>query len=210
MNLKDLVFDDEFELIPVVVQDASSLEVLTLAYMSEESLQRTIDSGETWFWSRSRNQLWHKGETSGHTQRVVSMTLDCDADALRVMVEPKGPACHTGERSCFHNALVEKYPHAEQPHSSLGKTLTDLYSIVGARKRELPESSYTAYLFKQGLDKILKKLGEECAETLIAAKNEDPEALIGETCDLLYHLTVLLVEREITWDDISTELISRK
>jgi phosphoribosyl-ATP pyrophosphohydrolase/phosphoribosyl-AMP cyclohydrolase len=212
--LAEIKFDDR-GLIPAIVQDADSLEVLTLAYMNRESLERTLAERETWFWSRSRSCLWHKGETSGNRQRVVRVTLDCDSDALRVLVVPEGPACHTGAQTCFHNELPLVSNDAEEKESrkaeaaSLGETLERLYALVESRKLRRPDGSYTTYLFDQGLDKILKKVGEECAETIIAAKNKDPDALVKESADLLYHLQVLLVGRGISLDQIRDELVSR-
>src|SRR5216684_8202143 len=210
--IEDIKFD-EHGLVPAIVQDANTRQVLTLAYMNAESLKRTIETNETWFWSRSRSSLWHKGETSGHTQRVVDILVDCDSDALTILVKPNGPACHTGEQSCFHNALqeagdsLEKIAH-EEP--DLGEVLNDLYALVESRKRDRPEGSYTTYLFDQGLDKILKKVGEESSETIIAAKNKDPEALAGEVSDLLYHLLVLMVERGVTLEQVREELTRRR
>jgi phosphoribosyl-AMP cyclohydrolase / phosphoribosyl-ATP pyrophosphohydrolase len=203
---------DERGLVPVVVQDADTRQVLTLAYMNAASLKRTIETRETWFWSRSRSQLWHKGETSGHTQQVMDLFLDCDRDALTVVVKRKGPACHTGEQSCFHNALEETEDLQQVPSTSapdLGSVLRDLYALVEERNRHRPAGSYTTYLFEQGLDKILKKVGEESSETIIAAKNEDREELAKEASDLIYHLIVLLVERGLTLGQISDELLSR-
>ena len=209
MNLDEIRFDEQ-GLVPAIIQDALTTEVLTLAYMNEESLRRTIETGETWFWSRSRAQLWHKGETSGNTQRVVSVTVDCDGDALRILVLPNGPACHKGEESCFHDVIHENPNAIEQRRDgSIGDVLNELYSVIESRQRELPEGSYTAYLFKQGLDKILKKLGEESSETIIAAKNEDRDAFIRESCDLLYHLLVLLAEREVSLAEVRDELARR-
>jgi len=207
MNFDEIRFD-EHGLVAAVVQDVQTSEVLTLAYMNEESLRRTIETGETWFWSRSRAQLWHKGETSGNTQRVVSVTVDCDGDALRILVLPNGPACHKGEMSCFHN-LIHETPIEQRRDASVGDVLDELYSVIESRKRELPEGSYTAYLFQQGLDKMLKKLGEESSETIIAAKNEDRDALVRESCDLLYHLLVLLAEREVSLAEVRDELSRR-
>jgi phosphoribosyl-AMP cyclohydrolase / phosphoribosyl-ATP pyrophosphohydrolase len=211
--IADVKFD-EHGLVPAIVQDANTLEVLTLAYMNRESLQRTLAEHETWFWSRSRSSLWHKGETSGNKQRVVEVNLDCDYDALRVLVVPEGPACHTGAQTCFHNELEDTSKEArvetESSKTDLGKTLRNLYSTIDSRKRERPEGSYTAYLFGEGLDKILKKVGEECAETIIAAKNEDRLALVKESSDLLYHLLVLFVERGLTLEEVRDELLSRR
>jgi phosphoribosyl-AMP cyclohydrolase / phosphoribosyl-ATP pyrophosphohydrolase len=185
-------------LIPAVVQDARTREVLTVAYMNQEALQRTVERRETWFWSRSRKELWHKGETSGNLQTVVNVHLDCDADAVLVEVEPKGPACHTGAYSCFG---VE--PRIEG-------VLAELYKLIEQRKELRPEGSYTTYLFNSGLDKILKKIGEEATETVVAAKNPDAERLTSETADLLYHVMVLLVERGVDLSDVIAELKGRR
>ncbi len=209
--IKEIKFDER-GLVPAIVQDANTRRVLTLAYMNAESLKRTIETNETWFWSRSRSSLWHKGETSGHTQRVVDILVDCDGDALTVLVKPNGPACHTGEQSCFHNALQEAgnaHEKIADRESELGAVFNDLYALVESRKRDRPEGSYTTYLFDQGLDKILKKLGEESAETIIAAKNEDRAVLASEASDLFYHLIVLMVERGLTLEEIRDELVSR-
>jgi phosphoribosyl-AMP cyclohydrolase / phosphoribosyl-ATP pyrophosphohydrolase len=211
IRIENIKFD-EHGLVPVIVQDARTREVLMLAYMSKESLRRTLSTGETWFWSRSRRELWHKGETSGNTQRVVRMSVDCDGDALVAMVEPAGPACHTGETSCFHNQLegaVNEQAIDKAP-LELGQVLRELHDIIESRRRERPAGSYTTYLFDQGLDKILKKIGEESTETVIAAKNEDSGALVMETTDLLYHLVVMLVEHGISLDAIGRELTRRK
>ncbi|HVF67716.1 MAG TPA: bifunctional phosphoribosyl-AMP cyclohydrolase/phosphoribosyl-ATP diphosphatase HisIE [Pyrinomonadaceae bacterium] len=194
---------DERGLVPAIVQDARTREVLTLAYMNEESLRRTLAEGETWFWSRSRNELWHKGATSGNTQRVVEVRTDCDSDALVVLVEPRGPACHTGARSCFGSG-------AGDTEASIGVVLEEVFRVVSERRREMPEGSYTTYLFEKGLNKILKKVGEESAETIIAAKDGDDEALKAETADLLYHLVVMLVERGLTLEDVGRELARRR
>ena len=207
-TIDDVKFDER-GLAPVVVQDAHTRGVLMLAYVNAESLKRTLETGETWFWSRSRAQLWHKGETSGNTQRVADVLLDCDGDALVVRVEPAGPACHTGQTSCFHN-VIQAAGEAQQNAGDLGEVLSALYALVENRRRERPEGSYTAYLFDQGLDKILKKIGEESSETIIAAKNEDRGALAKESCDLLYHLIVLLVERGVTLSDVREELVRRR
>ena len=200
MNIDDLKFDER-GLIPAIVQDAKTREVLTLAYMNVESLARTIETGQTWFWSRSRNGLWHKGETSGNTQNVVALNSDCDKDAIVVLVSPAGPACHTGARSCFDTTAADE---------DLGLLLNGLYKLIESRERERPEGSYTTYLFNSGLDKILKKVGEESAETIIAAKNEDSARLTAEVTDLVYHLLVLLVARGVSLDDIRAELAGRR
>jgi phosphoribosyl-ATP pyrophosphohydrolase/phosphoribosyl-AMP cyclohydrolase len=204
MSLKPLdVRFDERGLVPSIVQDARTREVLTLAYMNEESLRRTLEEGETWFWSRSRSELWHKGATSGNTQRAVEVRTDCDSDALLVLVEPRGPACHTGASSCFGSV-------AGETEANLGVALEEVYRVVSDRRREMPEGSYTTYLFEKGLNKILKKVGEESAETIIAAKDGDGEALKAETADLLYHLVVMLVERGLTLEDVGRELARRR
>ncbi|HEU5238111.1 MAG TPA: bifunctional phosphoribosyl-AMP cyclohydrolase/phosphoribosyl-ATP diphosphatase HisIE [Pyrinomonadaceae bacterium] len=205
MNINELKFDQR-GLVPAIVQDARTRRVLMLAYMNRESLQRTAETGETWFWSRSREQLWHKGETSGHTQRVEKISFDCDHDAVLVNVTPNGPACHTGAESCFFNIVLDQ---KRETKADLVDTLVDLYELIIRRKHERPEGSYTGYLFDQGLDKILKKFGEESTETIIAAKNEDRASLINEVADLLYHLVVLLVERDLSFQDIDRELVRR-
>lgn len=195
----DKVKFDERGLVPAIVQDARTREVLTLAYMNRQSLARTIESGQTWFWARSRNELWHKGETSGNTQDVVGLAHDCDNDAIVVLVNPAGPACHTGARSCF-----------DLENADSGAIFNELYALIQDRERERPEGSYTTYLFEKGLDKILKKVGEESAETIIAAKNDDRKLFAGEVADLMYHLLVLLVARGVSLDDVREELAQRR
>ena len=190
---------DQSGLVPAIVQDARTREVLTLAYMNQESLTRTLETGETWFWSRSRNELWHKGETSGNTQQVVSLASDCDNDAIVVLVNPAGPACHTGARSCF-----------DVEDGDFDVVLQSLYELIQSRERDRPAGSYTTYLFDKGLDKILKKVGEESAETIIAAKNEDRKQLVAEVSDLVYHLLVLLVARGVSLDEVRAELAQRR
>jgi len=185
-------------LIPAIVRDAKSGAVLTLAYMNEESLRRTRESGETWFWSRSRQELWHKGATSGNTQRVVHIAEDCDGDALLVSVEPAGPACHTGAVSCF----------ADVPPPALD--LDELMRILRSRYEQRPEGSYSAYLFNEGRDKILKKIGEEATEVVIAAKGQGRERIVSEIADLVYHLSVLMVDEGVGWAEVGTELRSRR
>jgi len=194
--MNDVKFTDG--LIPAIVRDAKSGAVLTLAYMNEESLRRTMESGETWFWSRSRQELWHKGATSGHTQRVVHIAPDCDGDALVVTVEPTGPACHTGADSCF----------ADVPPPPLD--LDGLMRVLRSRFAERPEGSYSAYLFNEGRDKILKKIGEEATEVVIAAKGQGRERLTSEIADLVFHLSVLMVEEGMGWEDVGAELRSRR
>ena len=201
-HLDRLKFDDN-GLIPAIVQDAVTREVLTLAYMNAESLARTLETNETWFWSRSRKELWHKGETSGHTQRVIELIADCDNDAVVVLVEPAGPACHTGARSCFGDtAVIDQL--------NLGNVLEQLYGLVRERELARPEKSYTTYLSNEGLDKILKKVGEESTETIVAAKNDAIEPLVAEVSDLLYHLIVLLVARGVSLEQIRNELAKRR
>jgi len=201
---------DERGLIPAIVQDARTGAVLTLAYMNAESLEKTLATRETWFWSRSRSELWHKGATSGNIQRVVEVRQDCDGDALAVLVEPAGPACHTGKRSCFHRDLEGEVVDDVGLDQSLGTVLDELYQLIESRQRERPEGSYTTYLFEKGLDKILKKLGEETSETIIAAKNDDPGEMVSESADLLYHLIVLLVDRGVKLGSIRDELVRRR
>jgi len=208
INFDEIRFDER-GLIPAIVQDAATREVLTLAYMNRESLARTLETKQTWFWSRSRSRLWHKGETSGNSQRVVDVRLDCDLDALTVLVVPSGPACHTGAESCFHNEIQSARAADTGSMVDLGAVLQNLYALIESRKRERPEGSYTTYLFDQGLDKILKKVGEESAETIIAAKNDNRDALVKESSDLLYHLVVLLVERGLSLGEVRDELVSR-
>ena len=200
INIDEIRFDER-GLIPAIVQNAATQEVLTLAYMNRESLQRTIETKQTWFWSRSRNELWHKGATSGNTQEVVSLSLDCDRDAVVVLVKPAGPACHTGAVSCFDVGTRQ---------SDLGPLLDQLYELIQSRARERPAGSYTTYLFEEGIDKILKKLGEESAETIIAAKNDDDGRLTAEVSDLVYHLLVLLVARGVSLKQIAAELGQRR
>jgi phosphoribosyl-ATP pyrophosphohydrolase/phosphoribosyl-AMP cyclohydrolase len=202
IDLSEIKFDEQ-GLIPAIVQNAKTREVLTLAYMNKESLARTLETKETWFWSRSRRELWHKGQTSGNTQQVVSLTLDCDRDAIVVLVDPAGPACHTGAVSCFDVPEGERSP-------PLGSLLDQLYELIQSRERDRPPGSYTTYLFDEGIDKILKKLGEESAETIIAAKNDESGRLVSEVSDLLYHLLVLLVARGVSLDEIARELGQRR
>ena len=200
-NMDELKFDDK-GLIPAIVVDAVSREVLTLAYMSRESLAISLEKELTCFYSRSREKLWLKGETSGNVQHIVSITADCDKDALVVVVEPEGPACHLGTKSCFTATFGE----SEERHDF---TLDALMNLIAGRKTEEKEGSYTTYLFKKGLDKILKKVGEECTEVIIAAKANDRAETIYEISDLVYHLMVLMIEQGISLADIRGELASR-
>ena len=201
MDLSELKFDEK-GLIPAIVVDAVTKRVLTLAYMNEESLKISLEQELTCFFSRSRQELWLKGETSGNYQHIVSITADCDRDALVVMVEPDGPACHLGTESCFEYPV---YFSEERQEFSLRGLMT----LLQGRKDEKPEGSYTTYLFEKGLDKILKKIGEECTEVIIAAKAEDKKETIYEIADLAYHVMVLMTEQGITLDEIHKELASR-
>ena len=202
----ELKFDDK-GLIPAVVQDADTKEVLMVAYMNQESLDLTIQTGETTFYSRSRQELWHKGETSGNIQSVEEIYYDCDEDTLLVLVEPAGPACHTGKQSCFYRKLAENKDKKQRYDKD--EIINMLYNLIKSRKNELPEDSYTTYLFEEGIDKILKKIGEESSEVIIAAKNEPQNELVYETADLIYHLMVLLVEKEVNLEQIKDELSDR-
>ena len=201
VEIKDLKFDEK-GLIPAVVVDNLSKKVLTLAYMNEESLKITMEKGLTCFWSRSRNELWLKGETSGNYQHVVSITADCDKDALVVMVEKDGPACHLGTDSCFNDKLYIAEDKGEF-------SMDGLYELLQGRKQNMPEGSYTTYLFEKGIDKILKKIGEESTEVIIAAKAEDKKETVYEIADLAYHVMVLMVEAGISLEDVHKELASR-
>lgn len=188
---------DEKGLIPVVVQHAQTKEVLTVAYMNETSYNKTLETGETWFYSRSRQELWHKGATSGHTQKVVAIRSDCDDDALVVEVLPNGPACHTGAETCFHHIIQEK-------SSAIGSLdiLEQLQKTIETRAIEMPEGAYTTYLFNEGVDKICKKVGEEATESVIAAKNHDADELKWEVADLFYHVLVLLRQQNMSLYDV--------
>jgi phosphoribosyl-AMP cyclohydrolase / phosphoribosyl-ATP pyrophosphohydrolase len=222
-------------LVPAVIQDSVTGQVLMLAYMNAESLEKTLESGETWFWSRSRQALWHKGATSGNVQQVKEIYFDCDADALLVRVQPAGPACHTGEQSCFYRRLEGDIPlspgnvetalspvpsplstESENSHSAGGYQISEdhfsleqLYRVIQDRRRNPPPGSYTASLFAAGLPKIAQKVGEEAAEVLVAALAQDDQRLVEEVADLAYHLLVLLAARGIIPADVSTELARR-
>lgn len=202
ITIQDLKFDEK-GLIPAIVVDSKSKAVLTLAYMNKESLGITLEKGLTCFYSRSREQLWLKGETSGNYQHVVSITADCDKDALVVAVEKDGPACHTGQDSCFFNPVFIKEEQSEE------FSLRGLYDLLMSRKAEMPQGSYTTYLFEKGLDKILKKIGEESTEVIIAAKAEDKKETIYEIADLAYHVLVLMAQAGITVEEVREELASR-
>ena len=201
IDINSLKFDDK-GLIPAIVVDSITKKVLTLAYMNRESLKITMEKGLTCFYSRSRQELWLKGETSGNYQHVVSITADCDMDALVVLVEPEGPACHTGKESCFFNEVYESPELSEF-------SLSGLVNLIEGRKKEKVEGSYTTYLFEKGLDKILKKVGEESTEVIIAAKADDKKETVYEIADLTYHLLVLMIEMGISLEDVHRELASR-
>lgn len=201
IDIDKLKFDEK-GLIPAIVIDARTKKVLTLAYMNRESLKISMEKGLTCFWSRSRNTLWLKGETSGNYQHIVSITADCDYDAITVMVEKDGPACHLGGDSCFTNPIWESDSLSEF-------SLESLIELIKGRKTEKKEGSYTTYLFEKGLDKILKKVGEESTEVIVASKNCDKKETIYEIADLTYHVMVLMIEMGISLDDIWTELASR-
>lgn len=200
-DLNTLKFDEK-GLIPAVEVDALSKKVLTVAYMNRESLEISMKEGKTCFWSRSRQELWRKGETSGNYQHIVSITADCDRDALTVEVLKDGPACHLGTESCFNETVYQ----SEENH---GFSIDGLMELLKGRKADKPEGSYTTYLFEKGLDKILKKVGEESTEVIIAAKAEDKKETIYEIADLAYHVLVLMVEAGISLEDVRKELASR-
>ena len=201
LNIDELKFDEK-GLIPAIVVDAKTKKVLTLAYMNRESLEISLKKELTCFWSRSRNELWLKGETSGNCQHIISITADCDNDALVVMVEPDGPACHTGSYSCFTKPIFQSEERSEFSYEGL-------MELIRGRKTNPQDGSYTTYLFNKGLDKILKKVGEESTEVIIAAKAEDKKETVYEIADLAYHIMVLMVETGISLDDIRDELASR-
>ena len=201
LNIEELKFDEK-GLIPAIVVDAVTKQVLTLAYMNRESLAISMEKELTCFYSRSRKELWLKGETSGNYQHIVSITADCDRDALVVMVEPDGPACHLGTVSCFENPLFRSETRQEFSYQAL-------FELIRGRKEEKKEGSYTTYLFEKGIDKILKKVGEECTEVIIGAKSNDKKETVYEIADLAYHVMVLMIEAGISLEDIHRELSSR-
>lgn len=201
INISELKFDNK-GLIPVIVVDNLSKKVLTLAYMNEESLKISLDKQLTCFYSRSRQELWFKGETSGNYQHIVSITADCDKDALIVVVDKEGPACHLGTDSCFTSPLYINENRSEF-------SMYALYELLVGRKENLPDGSYTTYLFQKGIDKILKKVGEESTEVIIAAKDNDKSETVYEIADLAYHIMVMMVQMGISVDDVKKELASR-
>ena len=210
VNLKSSIAWSDFKLnsdgmVPVIAQDYQTNEVLMLAYMNEEAFNTTLETGKMTYWSRSRNELWTKGLTSGHLQFVKSLTLDCDNDTILAKVEQIGAACHTGNRSCFYRPILKK----EYDDTNPLKVFEDVYAVIQDRKVHPKEGSYTNYLFDKGIDKILKKVGEEATEIVIAAKNPDPEEIKYETSDFLYHVMVLMAERGVSWADITKELARR-
>ena len=196
---------DRDGLVPAVVQDASSGEVLMVAYMNKESLAKTMETGQTHFWSRSRKELWRKGETSGHTQAVKSIAVDCDGDSLLVRAEQTGVACHTGNRSCFFRELKQ----SSEPVEGFAQVIGDLSRVIHDRKENMPEGSYTTKLFGSGVDRILKKVGEEAGEVIIAAKNHNKAEIAWEVSDLLYHLLVLLEQEGVKLEEVARELQNR-
>ncbi len=204
MRLDDVRFDER-GLVPVVMQDAQSGEVLTLAWANREAIEKTLETGYAHFYSRSRRKLWKKGEESGNLQEVVEVTLDCDGDAVLYKVIPHGPACHTGEHSCFHNPIEVR---AELP-ADLGEVTARVFATIEARLRDLPEGSYVAKLHQAGLDRVLKKIAEEAGEVILAAKNQNKDELRWEAADLFFHLLLTLAELGLTPEDLARELERR-
>lgn len=200
--MENIKFDNN-GLIPAIIQDCNSGEVLMLAYMNKESYKKSLDTGYTWFYSRSRQELWNKGATSGNIQKIKELSYDCDGDTLLIKVEQTGNACHTGKKSCFFNRVTPA------KNMTMGEVLFTLDDILKDRKKNPIEGFYTTYLYKEGVDKILKKVGEECAEVIIAAKNPDKSELVYEASNLLYHLLVLLNEQEVSLEEIKNQLIKR-
>ncbi|MBP2079334.1 bifunctional phosphoribosyl-AMP cyclohydrolase/phosphoribosyl-ATP diphosphatase HisIE [Oceanobacillus polygoni] len=201
VNIEQLVFDEK-GLIPAIVQNASTGNVLTLAYMNQDALLKTIQTNETWFFSRNRQELWNKGETSGNKQQIVKISYDCDSDALLVQVSPLGPACHTGNESCFYNELyTNDIPAHDIVHHVIAK--------IKDRRDNPVDGTYTSYLFEKGIDKVLKKVGEETSEVIIGAKNNDKQELTSEIADLTYHTLVLMELMDVSLSDIKNELVKR-
>ncbi len=207
-RIEELVQFDDRGLVPAVVQDADSGDVLMVAWMNQEALRLTGETGEVHFWSRSRQELWRKGATSGNVLHLREMWVDCDGDTLLVLVDPQGPACHTGERSCFFRPLVA--PGAGSPSPPAGDILEELFAVIVDRRANPPPGSYTAHLFAAGEDEILKKIGEEAMEVVLAAKGQGDERLVSELGDLIYHLLVLLGARGLELADVERELAARR
>jgi len=205
--IDDIKFDEK-GLVPAIVQDYKTGEVLMQAYMNKESLKKTLETGRSWFYSRSRRKLWEKGETSGNIQEVKEILYDCDGDCLLMKVAQKGSACHTGNRSCFYRSLWEASGNVKA--ANIGEVAAKLYSRVEDRKENPVAGSYTCYLFEKGIDKILKKVGEESTEVVIAAKNNNKDEIVYEISDLIYHLTVLMNYTKVSFDDIAGELVRRE
>ncbi len=206
--LNELKFDEK-GLIPAVVQDMTTKEVLMVAYMNKDTLEQTISTGKATFWSRSRNEVWVKGDTSGNYLHVESIKLDCDGDCLVVLARPDGPACHTGNRSCFFRKIDSGKVVEDTTSGGTSDILMREQAVIIDRKHNPEDDSYTNYLFNKGEDKILKKVGEEAAEVVIAGKNRDKDEIKYETADLLYHLSVMLVDNDMTWNDIFEEMENR-
>lgn len=204
-----LKFDDK-GFIPAVIQDIESGNVIMVAYMDKEALKRTQETGFTWFYSRSRQKYWQKGETSGNIQRVKEIRYDCDLDCLLVLVNQEGVGCHTGQRSCFHNILDSDSSDQSLPVIGKSNIFKELFAVIESRKKDLPENSYTAKLFKEGMDKIISKVEEESAEVIEAAREKNKKDLTWEAADLIYHLFVLLAEKDITIEDLRDELSRRR
>lgn len=202
MKMIEKISYDENGLIPAIIQDAKTGKVLMLAYMNNVSLQKTIETKETWFYSRSRQELWHKGATSGNRQEVTNIQLDCDGDSLLVTVKPKGPACHTGEKSCFYQNVFNK-------ETDTREVIHTIIDVIAERKANPIDGSYTTYLFTEGIDKVLKKVGEEASEVIIGAKNNDKDEITWEVADLIYHTLVLLNMTDVSVDDIKQVLYER-
>ena len=206
MLMNNIKFDEK-GLVPAIVQEYETGEVLMMAYMSRESLGKTLETGRSWFYSRSRGELWEKGATSGNTQEVKEISYDCDGDCLLLKVKQEGVSCHTGNKSCFYRKLWETEDSAKP--ANIGEIVEKLYNKVGERKENPIPGSYTCYLLEKGIDKILKKIGEESTEVVIAAKNESKEEVIYEISDFIYHLTVLMNYLDVTYEDIAEELAKR-
>ncbi len=206
--------EDSKNLIPAIIQDADTKEVLMLAYMNRQSLEKSVESGTTWFWSRSKNRLWNKGETSGNIQKIKEIKYDCDGDTLLVLVDQTGDACHTGNRSCFYRILEEAGRDIDFEKNNkgiaAGEILAELYGVIDNRIKNKISGSYTYSLHKKGLDEIIKKIGEEATEIIIASKYQEKKDLVNEIADLIYHLLVLLVEKKINLDEVFGELRSRR